>query len=154
MYPLNVRISFLDRTNIKKYTSYFPSVYASDSVNRGIPSPISGSLAFSSANRGAGATHYMSTSWPYSSNFNDISQKVVLKVRGGITCCTSFANLGLTDNRTGGSAYTLLWTDKVTNISVYRTPSITGTLSTDLQITGVTNPYPYQKQTYEQIKKI
>ena len=154
MHPINVRITFLDRTNIRTYTSYFPSLYASDSVNRGIPSAISGSLAFSNANRGASSTHYISTSWPYSSNYNDISQKVVLKVRGGVTCCTSFANLGLTDNRTGGSAYVLLWTDRVANVSVYRTPSITGSWATDLQITGIANPYPFQKETYEQIKKI
>lgn len=131
MYPINVRITFLDRTNIRKYTSYFPSLYASDSVNRGIPSAISGSLAFSNANRGTSTTHYISTSWPYTSNYNDISQKVVLKVRGGVTCCTSFASLGLDDNLTG-SAYTLLWTDKVANISVYRTPSHTGSVATNL----------------------
>lgn len=148
MYPINVRISFNDRTNNKKYTSYFPSLYASDSVGRGIPSAISGSLSFTNGYRGASSTHYISTSWPYSSTYSDISQKVVLKVRGGVTCCTPFSNLGLTDNRTGGSAYTLLWTDKVANISVYRTPSITGGWSTDFQVTGIVNPYPYQKETY------
>lgn len=152
MSPINVRITFNDRTNIKKYTSYFPSLYASDSVNRGIPSALSGSLSFSNSNRGAGSTHYIATTWPYSSNYNDISQKVVLKVGGGILCCVAFSSLTLTDNRTG-SGYTLLWTDKVANISVYRTPSLSVS-TTDLQVSGAVNPYPIQKATYEQIKKL
>lgn len=153
MYPINVRITFSDRTNIKRYTSYFPSLYTSDSVNRGIPSAISGSLLFSSANRGAGSTHYISTTWPYSSNYNDISQKIVLKVGGGVTCCVAFSTLSLADSYTG-SGYTLLWTDKVSNTSVYRTPSISSSIGLNLQITGAVNPYPIQKDTYEQIKKI
>lgn len=153
MYPINVRISFIDQTNNKVYTSNFPNLYSSDSINRGVPAAMSGSLSFASNSRGASTYHYIATSWPYSSNYNDISQKVTLKLGGGITCCNAFSSFTLSDNRTG-SGYTLLWTDIVSNISVYRTPSITGGWSTDLRILNVVNPYPIQKETYEQIKKM
>lgn len=147
MYPINTRISFIDRTNNKVYTSNFLNLYSSDSINRGVPSALSGSLQFASNSRGASTYNYISTTWPYSSNYNDISQKVTLKLGGGITCCNAFSSFTLSDNRTG-SGYTLLWTDSVLNMSVYRTPSITGGWSTDLQILNVVNPYPIQKATY------
>ena len=68
--------------------------------------------------------------WPYSSNYNDISEKVVLKVEGGITCCNSFSSMYFDSNRTG--SFSLLWRDNVANISVYRTPSITYNYNTKL----------------------
>ena len=38
LVPINVRISQVDRTNDKIYTSNFPSIMVSDSYNRGTPS--------------------------------------------------------------------------------------------------------------------
>ncbi len=143
MYPINVRISFFDRTNKKTYTSYFPSVYASDSINRGVPAVISGSLSRSTSNRGTSAYHYISTSWPYSSNYNDISQKMLMKINGGVTACASFSSLTLSDNNTG--TYALLWTNKISNISVYRTPSQSNGVATNIQVNNIVNPYPIQK---------
>jgi hypothetical protein len=123
----------------------------SDSVNIGSQSSVSGSLTASSYNRGALTNHYIGTSWPYTSANTDISQKVVLKIGGGITCCQSFSSLSLSDSQT---SYTLLWTDTIANISVYRTPSKSATTSTNLYINNVYNPYPYQKWTYENLKTI
>ena len=75
-----------------------------------------------------------------------------MKIKGGVTCCNDYDSFVLDDNRT--SSYTELWTDKVANITVYRTPSISASQSTQLQIKNVVNPYPCQKESYEQIKKI
>ena len=147
-----MRISYVDRSNNDIYTSNFPSVYISDSHNIGIPTSISGSLARSNSNRGSSSYHYFNIYWPYSSNYGDISEKVVMKIQGGITCCNNYDNFVLDDNRT--SSYTELWTDKVANLTVYRTPSISNNQYTQLQILNVVNPYPYQRDTYEQIKKI
>ena len=80
MFPINCRITFLDYTNLKVYTSYFPSLYASNSINRGVPTPLSGSLIAASTNRGISTNHYFTTTWPYLSNYNDISQKVTIKI--------------------------------------------------------------------------
>ena len=104
LVPINVRISQIDRTNNKIYTSNFPSVYGSDSYNRGTPTQMGGNYYRNNADRGAGAVHYLQVGWPYTSNYNDISEKVVMKIRGGITCCNNYDNFYLDDNRT--SAYT------------------------------------------------
>lgn len=152
MNPINVRISYFDRTNKKTYTSYFPSVYASDSINRGVPTVISGSIARSTSSRGTSAYHYFTTGWPYSSNYNDVSQKMLMKINGGVTCCASFSSFTLSDNNTG--SYSLLWTNKISNISVYRTPSQSNGVNTNIQVNGIVNPYPIQKYYYEQIKKL
>ena len=147
-----MRITYVDRSNNDVHTSNFPSVYISDSENIGVPTVISGSLSRANSARGGSTYHYVNINWPYSSNYNDISQKVVMKIEGGITCCNNYDSFVLDDNRT--SSYTELWTDKVANITVYRTPSITNGYSTQMQIKNVVNPYPIQKETYEQIKKI
>ena len=144
MYPINTLISFIDRTNNKVYTSHFMSLYSSDSINRGVPGVMSGTPYFTNTNYGSSNYNYIPTTWPYTSNFNDITQKVTLKIGGGVTCCNSFSNLQLSDNRTG-HAYTLLWTNTVANISIYRPPSFAIGLTIDMRILNVINPYPIQK---------
>ena len=39
-------------------------------------------------------------------------------------------------------------------MTVYRTPSRSYNTYSQVQILNVYNPYPYQKETYEQLKKI
>ena len=77
----------------------------------------------------------------------------MLKIQGGITCCQNYANFVLVDNRTGASTLVELWRNTVANLTVYRTPSLSS-ISTNLEIRNVINPYPIQKETYEQIKTI
>lgn len=59
--------------------------------------------------------------------------------------------MNLRDNYNG---YTLLWRDTKANMSVYLTPGYGYTAGIDLWITGVSNPWPYQRDTYEKLKKI
>jgi hypothetical protein len=151
LVPINIKIIYNDRTNNRIYRSYWPSVYLSDSVNIGSQSSVSGSLTLSNYARGANTNHYIATSWPYSSTYSDISQKIVLKIGGGITCCQAFNSLSLSDSQT---SYTLLWTDKIANMSVYRTPTKSISTSTNLYINNVYNPYPYQKWIYENLKTV
>lgn len=151
LVPINVKVAYFDRTNNRAYRSYWPSIYLSDSINIGSQSSISGSLTASNGYRGSNTNHYIGTSWPYSSTYSDISQKIVLKIGGGITCCQSFSSLSLSDSQT---SYTLLWTDTTANMSVYRTPSKSISTSTNLYINNINNPYPYQKWTYENLKTI
>lgn len=145
MYPINVRVSFFDRTNSKTFTSYFPSIYASDTVNRVVPQIFSNTsaLTLSSTTRGSSSYYYFNLNWPYTSSNSDISQKMILKINGGVTCCTLFSSFALYNNRTG--TQTLLWTNKISNISVYRTDSISSGASTQIRINSHTNPYPIQK---------
>ena len=142
----------MDRTNNDLWTSYFPIVYISDSHNIGIPGQVSSHLNRGSANRGASTFHYNVIHWPYSSNYNDFTEKMVMKIGGGITCCNAYDNFVLNTNVTG--AFTELWTDKVANITVYRTHSIGHNTYMQLQIQNVINPFAYQRDTYEELKKL
>ncbi len=93
----------------------------------------------------------MSIGWPYTSS-SDTSQKMVMKLAGGVTCCQTFSSINLRDST--GTAYNLLWTNTKANVSVYLTPSYSAGLGRDLWINNVNNPYPYQRDTYEKLKKI
>lgn len=145
MVPINIRVSFFDRTNRKTYTSYFPSVYASDTVNRGVPQVIPNTTALSLSNttRGASSYYRFNLNWPYSSSNSDISQKMTMKINGGVTCCTSFPSFSLYNTGTG--TQTLLWTNKISNISVYRTGSISSGANIEIRLNSHVNPYPIQK---------
>ena len=90
--------------------------------------------------------------WPYTSNYNDITKQVMMKISGGITCYTVYDTFVLDGNVTG--AFVELWMDKVANITVERTPSINHNTYMQLQSLNVKNPSAYQRNTYEQIKEI
>jgi hypothetical protein len=141
--PINIQFRYIDRTNNRKYSAYWSSIYLTDSINFGAPAEISGSLAQTNSNRGASNTQFIPILWPYTSSSSDSSQKVVLKLYGGVTCCTSFNSIALRDNLL--SSYTLLWTNTKGNISVYKTPTRSSSTSVNLWINNIINPYPYQK---------
>ena len=98
-----MKISYINRANNDIWTSYFPSIFVSDSIDTAIPSVLSGGFFMTNDDRGVSNTHYTSISWPYSSNYNDISEKIVMKIQGGITCCQNYANFVLDDNRTSSN---------------------------------------------------
>lgn len=65
--PIDITFRYINRGTLISYTSYWPSVYLSDSVNMGSPTEISGSLVRSNNNRGFSNTHFIPISWPYTS---------------------------------------------------------------------------------------
>lgn len=138
LLPINLELNLVDRTNTKLYTSFFPDIYISDSVNVVVPSSLGGSVSMATSQRGSSTNHYVGISWPYNSNYNYISQKTVMKIYKGITCCQTFSSLSLNDSQSSG--YTLLWTNPFLNISVYRTPSKSVSTSTSWHILSVVNP--------------
>lgn len=150
--PIDLKIRYVDRGNNDIYTAEFPSIFVSDSQNRGVPTSISGNFYRVLNARGATNTHSTMITWPYDSRSPDISEKIVMKIQGGITCCQNYDNFILDDTRSSGYI-TELWTNTIANITVYRTPSLS-VASTNLTIRNVVNPYPYQKETYEQTKII
>jgi len=149
--PINVQVNFKDRTNNKVYTSYFPQIYVSQSANVNIPTNLGGTLARTSSYRGVSNTHYLAMSWPYNSNSADVSQKVVMKIFGGITAVQPFSSFVLVDSQL---YYTLLWANVNANTSVYSTPSKSYTTSTNLQITNVINPQAVHAATNDQLLSV
>ena len=116
LVPINLKISYVNRPNNDVYVSEFPSVYVSDSHNRVVPSSISGSLQRSSSERGASSTFYTVINWPYDSRSPDVTEKIVMKIQGGITCCQNYDSFVLDDTRTSGDINEL-WTNKLANIT-------------------------------------
>lgn len=137
LVPINLRLSLMDRTNTRLYTSYFPNIYYSKSININIPTNLGGSIAMTNAARGALNYHYLNLNWPYSSDSTDSSQKLVFKMEGGLTSCNTFTSLSLVDSQS--STYTLLWRNTGLNISVFETPS-KNIVNTNLTISQPTNP--------------
>jgi hypothetical protein len=75
-----------------------------------------------------------------------------MKMGGGMTCCSPFSGMSLADNVT--TTYVLLWTNPNANISVYKMPAHSTSLSVNLNINGLKNPFAYQRDTYEQLKQL
>jgi hypothetical protein len=90
--------------------------------------------------------HYMNFNWPYASTAAK-SEKIVMKISGGITCCQSFTSLTLNDSQ---STYTPLWSNPNTNVSVYLTPSKGNNVNTNWFIQNVNNPNQVAYDTYNQ----
>jgi hypothetical protein len=150
MVPIDITFRYIDRQNRRKYQSNWPSVYLSDSINVGSPAEIPGSLSRNNDYRGQNSIHYIGISWPYTST-SESSQKIVLKLAGGVLCCQSFSSINLRDNANG---YSLLWRNTKANMSVYLTPAYTAGWGRELWINSVNNPFPYQRDTYQKMKKI
>ena len=149
--PINVRMRLRDLTSEKTYTSYFPEVYYSDSINVRTTSINTGSLSRSNSYLGASNYHYWTTGWPYSSGTN-VWDKIVMKIDGGVTCCSAYSSLdSLTDNYI---TYTVLWANTKTNTTVYDMPARSSGTSTTFRINNVINPNPVNFATYEQGKKV
>ena len=135
----------------KLYTSYFPDIYFSDSLNvqNTIPSP--GSMSANSGSLGASTYLKHTTSWPYSSGSNHWD-KVSVQIEGGITCCRSYSSLASFSDNYG--TYTALWVNTKANTSVYRMIGRSSGASTTFRINNVINPNPVDYATYEQGKKV
>jgi len=120
---MHIEANYIQINSRVRYYTYWDSIFYIDSVNVGVPGTFSSNLQRSSGAHGSsnGYLYFNSVSWPYTSNVNDISEKVVLKIEGGITCCRAYDDFYMRDDSQG--TWTELWTDKVANITVYRTPS-------------------------------
>jgi hypothetical protein len=88
-----------------------------------------------------------SLGWPYSTGTN-VWDKLVMKINGGMTCCSPFTSLSsLTDNY---QTYTALWINTAANTSVYVLANRGSGISTTFYINNVINPYPVSFDTYQQ----
>ena len=86
--------------------------------------------------------------WPYSSGSN-VWDKLVMKINGGMTCCSPYSSLStLTDNY--GNTLNKLWVNTAANISVYTLLSRSSGVSTTIYINNVINPQPVSFATYQQ----
>lgn len=146
LIPINLRMNLVDRTNTKVYTSHFPNIFISQSTNIATPTNLGGSLTMSNGYRGVSTNHYMNFNWPYASTATT-SEKIVMKITGGITCNNAFTSLTLNDSQ---STYTPLWSNPSTNVTVYSTPTKSNNVNTNWCILNILNPNQVSYDTYNQ----
>lgn len=144
--PIDLRMNLIDRTNTKIYTSNFQNIYISQSSNIVTPTNLGGSLTMSNSYRGVSTNHYMNFNWPYGSTAFT-SEKIVMKITGGITCCQAFSSLTLSDSQT---TYSVLWSNPNTNTTVYSTPTKGYNQNTNWYISNIINPNQVSYYTYNQ----
>lgn len=142
--PMDVTITFIDMTTRKVYSTFFPELYVSDSVNIN-PTPVSLSSTYymDSNIYGASTRHRLNFNWPQSST-NTISEKTLVALSGGILCCTAISGLSFDGQ---SRTFPVLWANTKANIVVLDTPSMS-TGGTNFYINSLVNPYPYQVSTY------
>lgn len=146
--PINLVINLVDTANTKLYTSSFPNIYYSDSMNVQATSVSSGSLAVSTGAHGSGANMNWYVVWPYNTG-SASADKLVMKINGGMTCCRAFSSLSyLTDNY--GVTYTALWTNNAANTTVYIQATRSSGVGITFYINDVINPNPVSYATYQQ----
>lgn len=150
LVPMDVTIAYFDMVNYKYYETIFQEIYTSDSVNIN-SNPTDLNSGYTPANNvyGTSTYHYMNFNWPYNSG-NTISEKTMLRMSGGITCCQSFTSFSVDAQST---AFTILWANSKANVLVMRTPSLS-IAPTNMRIFGVINPYPYQVSLYNSTREI
>lgn len=145
--PINLKISFKDAANEKVYSSYFPNIYWSDSINVRNTARSSGSLSAGNGYLGESTYLYWNVAWPYTSG-TSVSDKLVVKMNGGATCCSPYSSLAtLSDNYT---TYIKLWVNTQANTTVYEMTSRPQSTSIRLYINNVVNPNPVSYETYQQ----
>ena len=127
------------------YTSYFPHIFFSDSLNVRNEAALTGSMSANSGSLGVSTYLKWTLGWPYSSGSN-IHDKLVVKIDGGVTCCKAYSSLAsLTDNY---RTYTALWINTKANTSIYWLPTRSSGTSTTFKINNVRNPNPVDFATY------
>lgn len=148
--PMDVSITFVDMTTRKIYTSFFPELYVSDSVNIN-PTPVSLGTTYYMSNNvyGTGTSHYLNFNWPQTSS-NTVSEKTLVSLVGGILCCTSISSLTFSAQSTG---FGILWANTKANVVVLATPSLSA-VATNFYISSLVNPYPYQVSSYNTTRSL
>lgn len=146
--PMDVTIVFHDLTTTKVYMTQFQEIYVADSVNvNANPTDLSVSYSRDSTIYGysssSGYYHYLNFNWPYNAA-SGVSEKILLKMDGGVLCCASFSGFSY---RAQSTNIGTLWVNTKINQVVMASPSFSAT-STNLRISGIVNPYPYQVSLY------
>jgi hypothetical protein len=75
---MDMTITFVDLTTKKIYTSFFPEIYTSDSINiNSNPTDLSATYYTTNNTYGASTSHYLTFNWPQVSS-NTVSEKTMV----------------------------------------------------------------------------
>lgn len=144
----DVSISFRGPSNLK-YENYFPEVFQVDNTNATVPVTSSTYTFNNPAYTGFGnlVTGQIVFTWPFDSSSSSYESKLALNFRGGYSSVWQDINaLTFLDSAVG--TYQLLWVNKALKKFVFLLPNKGSGASTTLNLTGLNNPYPYQREDY------
>jgi hypothetical protein len=144
----DIAIAYYGPSNTK-YFNYFPEIFQIDASNPNTPT-INSVYTFNNPSLtgyGNSVVGQVSFSWPFDSTNHGYESKIALNINGGYS--STWANIDSVTFVDASGTYQILWVNKKLNKFVFAIPSKGNAISTILNITSLSNPYPYQRQLYE-----
>lgn len=141
----DVSIAYYNAGSNIKYSNFFPEIFIIDNTNT--TSVVSNS-AFTFTNPsitlfGAPIVGQVSFTWPFDSTNSSYESKVSLNFNGGYSAVWNNVNTVTLVDSTG--TYQLLWINYALNKMVFLLPNKANGAATVLNITSLSNPYPFQR---------
>lgn len=144
----DISIAYYGPSNTK-YSNFFPEIFQIDNTNSTLP-VTSTSFTFSNpALTGFGnqIVGQVSFNWPFSTTSSSYETKIAINWNGGYSAVWSDINsVTYVDGSVG--TYQILWVNTKLKKFVFLMPNKANSLSTNLNINSLTNPYPYQQSLY------
>lgn len=143
----DIAIAYYGPSNTK-YLNYFPEIFQIDAstntptLNSGYSFTTPGLTGY-----GNSIVGQVSFSWPFDSTTHGYESKIALNINGGYS--STWANVDTVTFVDATGTYQILWVNKKLNKFVFAIPNKGNAISTILNITSLSNPYPYQRQLYE-----
>lgn len=144
----DIAIAYYGPSNLK-YFNYFPEIFQIDASNTATPTTNSVYTFNNPSLTGFGnsVVGQVSFSWPFDSSSHGYESKIALNINGGYA--STWANIDSVTFVDALGSYQILWVNKKLNKFVFAIPNKGPSISTILNITSLSNPYPYQRQSYE-----
>ena len=144
----DMSIRYMGASNVK-YENLFREIFLIDGTNSTGVSALS-SPSFSNP----GTTQYGITgivasvnyNWPFDTTSSGYESKLSVNMNGGYAA--TWANIDNVNFVDVSGTYQLLWVNKKLNKFVFRVQSRSSGVSTTMNITALSNPFPYQQEVY------
>jgi hypothetical protein len=95
---------------------------------------------------GAAITGQVSFNWPFNTTSSSYETKIALDFNGGYS--SIWNNISVITFVDNVGSYQLLWVNSILNKFVFLMPNRNTNVATVLNISGLNNPYPYQRELY------
>jgi hypothetical protein len=149
----DVSISYYNPSTNTRYENFFRELFVIDGTNT--TASIAPTISFSSPSSTffgvASSATVSGINWPFDSSTglgSLISSKMAMQFTAGYSATwSSISNLNVADN--SNNNFIILWTNSRLNKLILGLTSRGNGVATTLTLTGLTNPYPYQRPTFD-----
>lgn len=149
----DMSIRYMGAANVK-YENLFREIFLIDGTNStGVSGLTSPSFSNPSTTQyGITVVGSINYNWPFDTTSSGYESKLSVNVNGGYSA--TWANIDNVNFVDVGGTYQLLWVNKKLNKFVFKVQSRGSGVSTTMNMTALSNPYPYQKEVYENTRNI